>query len=200
MKSIKTKMMVYFSIAILLITMTLTTIAYFSFRNLMVNEMKQSLFLMTQESADLVGKILESNLTPLLHLAKSEAFYKLNVDEQVLVIGEINLSFYEGLAVVDKNGMAYYTDGTVLDLSDREYIKNVLGGETNYSDLIISRKLNKPVIMGAIPVMGENGAIGGAIIARVRIEEMNELISQRGYGENGFAYIIDGSGSFIYIW
>ena len=198
MKSIQNKMAVYFAITILIVATGLTTTAYFTFKNLMIEELEQSLELMTLESAELVGKILQSNLTPLIQLANSDGFRELDVEKQVKRIKDFNLSFYEGLAIVCSNGFAHYTDGDVLDLSDRPYIQSVLRGESNYSDLIISSKLSVPVIMGAIPIIDDEGGVSGAIIARVRLEEINALIERRGYGKSGFAYIIDGSGYYIF--
>ncbi|MDR2784262.1 MAG: hypothetical protein LBB48_10600 [Treponema sp.] len=71
---------------------------------------------------------------------------------------------YMDLAIVDKQGQARYVgDDSVSNLALRDYITKALRGERAVSDVIISRVINKPVVMYAVPIMDGQTVLGALI-------------------------------------
>ncbi len=70
------------------------------------------------------------------------------LQKQVLNRQIIDTNFL-ALGVVYPEGKAYYSDEEISDLGDRDYVKKAFEGETNISNLIISRITNKPVLIYA---------------------------------------------------
>ena len=106
------------------------------------------------------------------------------------------------IGLVYPDGMVrYVTDDSTADLSDRDYIQQSLAGKSVASDLLISRVINKPVIMFAAPVMlnDEPGApVLGALVARKDGGTfLNNFISQiessRGLHSSSFLISLDGT-------
>lgn len=93
-------------------------------------------------------------------------------------------------------GSVYYTDGTVSQLGDREYVKRTLNGEANVSDLIVSRLTNQLVLMFASPTK-KDGRIVGALIGRRDGNCLSEITNDIRFGEQGYAYMINNQGTII---
>lgn len=196
MKSIKTKGLL-FSLSIILIAITtLGFSAYFRFKNILLTEIHNAVERIANESADHLTNYIDQFTAPLLAMSEDENINSMDWPKQkVFLETQIN-PYYLNVAVVDKAGTAKYLDDTTLDLSDRDYIQKALVGEMAFSEVIISRKTNAPVIMVAVPIYHAN-VIEGALIARLDVDFLSSYATTRGYGENGRAYIISKEGTFI---
>lgn len=104
---------------------------------------------------------------------------------------------YMDIAAVDRQGIASYAlEASTADLSDRDYIQQVLTGKAVASDVIISKVVGKPVVMLAVPVI-RNGAVIGAVIARKDGNALSAITNTIGFGESGYAYLINKKGVII---
>ncbi|MDF2486290.1 MAG: uncharacterized protein K0R46_2458 [Herbinix sp.] len=196
MKSIKTKGML-FSLAIILIVASAIGISgYFRFKEILVSEVNNAVERVAKESASHLSNYLHQFVQPLRSLAEDEQIAGMDwsVQRQVLE-SQINTQ-YLNVAVVDKEGRAHYLDDSILDLADRGYIQDALSGKLSFSEVIISRKTQQPVIMVATPIY-QDDEIRGALIARLDVDFLSDFALTRGYGENGKAYIISEEGSLI---
>jgi len=95
----------------------------------------------------------------------------------------------------------YVTDNSSADLGDRDYIKQALAGKNVVSDVLISRVINKPVVILAAPVLknDEKGApVIGALIARKDGSKfLAQIIDQiRSGHQSGYGFLIDNEGTF----
>ena len=98
--------------------------------------------------------------------------------------------------VVNLTGNIYYADGTISKFEDREYIEKVLKGEDNISDLTISSVTGKPVFMYGTPIE-KDGKIVGALIGSRDGYALSDIIDETGYGESGYAYMINDIGTTV---
>ena len=96
-----------------------------------------------------------------------------SLKEEVEVLG------YLDMALVYPDGTArYMLEETTSNLADRDYIKRALAGEKAVSDVLISRVINKPVVMYAVPITTQEGAVLGALIGRRDAEEaLNSIMA-----------------------
>jgi methyl-accepting chemotaxis protein len=104
---------------------------------------------------------------------------------------------YLGMGLVGQDGVARYPDGTEAQLGDREYVQKAFKGETVVSDVLISRVTNSPVMMIAAPVMDASQRIYAVLIARLDASWLSEITDQLGFGEDGYAYIINSAGALV---
>ena len=104
---------------------------------------------------------------------------------------------YLDLAVVTPDGTATYILGeNTADLSDRAYVKKALSGEANISDVIISKVTGEAVLMYAVPIKVEDKIVG-ALLGRRDGNALSELTDTMGFGENGYAYIMNTDGTTV---
>ncbi|MBH1941855.1 EAL domain-containing protein [Mobilitalea sibirica] len=196
MNSIKTKAQIFSLSIIVLALLALGYSAYNRFRGILTKEVNQAVVRVASESAEHLGYFIENFVEPLKELADHDDMKSMDWDKQKeLLKAQIN-PFYLNVAVSDLNGRAHYIDGMLLDLSDREYVKNTLNGNIAFSEVIISRVIGEEVIMVGVPIMvGET--VQGALLARLDVNFLSGFALARGYEEKGYSYIISDKGTLI---
>ncbi len=197
MKSIKTKLIVSFSILILGITMVIGFISLESGYRSLKGEAQKSLKLLAAEGAKLTESRMETLISTLHMIAMKQEIEEMGweVDLESLN-GELAKTDFLDIGYVLPNGYTHYTDGTVRLMSDRPYIQEALKGNAKVSDIIISRVTRKPEIEICVPVL-KDGVVVGALVGRKEADSLGHITEDAGYGENGYAYMINGNGTMI---
>ncbi len=99
--------------------------------------------------------------------------------------------------VLDENGTNIATGA---DMSDRQYFKNAMNGETTISEPVVSRVTGDISIIIAAPLW-ENGVYGSKVIGCVYVvpEEtfLNDIVAQIKISKSCQAYMIDAAGNTI---
>ena len=115
--------------------------------------------------------------------------------------GDIERLGYLDIAVVNTAGEArYLKDGTTTDLHDRAYIVQALSGSRAISDVLISRVINGPVVMYAVPITNGDHAgaqVTGALIGRKDGANLSAICQQVTLGNTGYSFIVNQQGVFI---
>lgn len=152
---------------------------------------------MAHEGAKLVRSRIDTQLRAIEELSKRPEFDGSIEHTQLSFLLESSQRLgYLGMGIVDKNGIAHYPDAPSADLASRDYIQKAFQGQTNMSEVIISRVINKPVIMLAAPVY-QNGEVVNVLIARMDGTLLSEIVDDQGYGAQGSALIVNAQGTLI---
>lgn len=104
------------------------------------------------------------------------------------------------LIVTDATGKGLFnneSESIDTDYTDRDYVKEALAGKQGKSGVIISKTRGIPVIAFAYPLMDNNNVVG-TLIGIVKFDTIAGLVSEIKIGNNGYAYMIDQSGMFVY--
>ncbi|WP_194189673.1 methyl-accepting chemotaxis protein [Clostridium chrysemydis] len=98
-----------------------------------------------------------------------------------------------GLA--DINGKSLMYDGTKsrVDISDRDYFKKSINGESAVSDIIISENTKEPVLIVSAPVYKDNKICGVFYGVREGVF-LSKLVSSIEYQKTGFGFMINKEG------
>lgn len=102
-------------------------------------------------------------ITPFLHQIK----------EQSDVYEDVVFANANGIAIANTNEAA-----VGINISERDYFKNGVQGEANYSDVIISKGTEERVIIVASPVKEDSGNIAGVMFASVNFEAFIDTLLQ----------------------
>jgi len=197
MKSIKTKLIVAFATLVLAVTLVLGIVFIKSGYQSLKDESEKSLNIMAEDGAKLTESRIETLMTTLDVVSKKQEIVDMGLDVNLGELKEeLKKTSFIDLAYVLPNSYAYYSDGTISLLSDRSYVKNALKGKAGMSDVIFSRVTRKPEIEFCVPVM-KDGKIVGALLARKEADTLEDIIKDRGYGEKGYAFMINGEGRYI---
>ncbi len=197
MKSIKTKLILNFSVLILLASILLGIISIESSSKSLTGEGERALASLSAEDAKLTESRVDILKRTLEIIALNEVIQSMDwTNQESLLKSMVSSTDFLDIAIVGMDGTAKYTDGTTSNLADRDYIQKALQGETAVSDVLISKVTNEPVIMIAAPIR-KNNQVVGAIIGRRDGNSLSELVSDTGYGKNGYGYLINSKGTVI---
>lgn len=98
-------------------------------------------------------------------------------------------SGYKYIAISDKNGKTTRNS----DISDREYFKKALNGETYMSSPLVNKVDNTITIMLATPIISEKG-VEGVLYGGIPYDIFGEQVSNIKIGAGGYAFIVDSKG------
>ncbi|MDR1410958.1 MAG: Cache 3/Cache 2 fusion domain-containing protein, partial [Spirochaetaceae bacterium] len=113
------------------------------------------------------------------------------------LLPEIDRHGYMDFGIVGPDGIAHYIkDGSTSNLADRDYIVKALAGEPVISDVLVSRVIEKPVVMFAAPIFA-NDMVAGALIGRRDGAVLTDMTNHIGLGNTGYIYMINPQGTVI---
>lgn len=159
---------------------------------------EKSLTDITVLGAEKVEILTKDRLMILQELANREQTKNMHFTTQrASLISDVKRLNYLDMAIVTPDGKAKYVlEEKEADLADREYVQKALKGEANMSDVIISKVTNTAVLMYAVPIIRADEVVG-VLIARSDGNALYEIIKDMGFGETGYAYMINDKGTVV---
>jgi methyl-accepting chemotaxis protein len=198
MKSIGSRLMLYFSLTILIIGGGLGIIAYNEASNALQDNSRNSLAELATQAATIVIHDCESDITMMEVIANRNVIKSMDWETQLPALQEEAARHgFLTMGIVDPDGNARYIDQDEQTfLGDRDYVVKAFNGVTNMSDVIISRVTNSAVIMLAAPIYQDN-EIAGVLLARRPGTALSDITNAVHFGENGYAYLVNKDGDMI---
>ena len=142
-------------------------VSYTNAHRVTENQLQDVIVQMAQDNARTINYKVDFLLDGIESIAHRSEIRSMDWETQVQSMErEMKRAGYLGMAIVYPDGTARYTDGSTAQLGDRDYIKKAFRGEASISDVIISRVINRPVIMIAAPIKDDQNNIIALIIAR----------------------------------
>lgn len=196
-KSIKSRQMLIVGCLVFFICISLGVISYIYTSNTLHSEIEDRLI----EKAEDVGFLVESRLNiakdQLEGLANREIVQSMDWNEiKPILLKEMERTGYATIALVRPDGTTYYPNDSTLNLGDRGYVQKAFAGNSNVSDMLISRAINQPVAMVATPIK-RNGRVVGALIARMLGKDLINIITDVQFKEEGYAYMFNNLGTIV---
>lgn len=200
MKSIKTKLSVYFGILIIFVCLALGAIAYYSANYALANNAREMLSNISVESARVVESRINDNCDILETISQRNDIRDPNVSLQEktdILKAEAKRTGFTSLAFGDVNGDAYTKDLVHIILKDRAYYQEALKGNRVVTDPIISKDNGNLVINMAVPIKDKDGKVIGVLIGNIDATELSDIISDITVGKTGKGFIINNTGLTI---
>jgi len=106
---------------------------------------------------------------------------------------------FEIFFVADKTGYSWATSGAEVNISDREYFKQIMheGKDWVVSDAIISRATGNPIFVVAVAVKNDQGETVGLFGGTPTLKTLARIAGSMKEGESGYGWVVDGSGLVI---
>ncbi|MCH4886428.1 HAMP domain-containing protein [Acidaminobacter sp. JC074] len=201
MRSIKLKVMVVFTIVILLITSIIGVITVSFLKAGIEMSTHDNLKLVVSEEAKYISSLVSSEMNYIETLSMGQKVIDAvdkNKVQTDFFESEMNRKDYLGFVVSDKNGKAHSLDRTKtsVDISDRIYFKEALKGKTYISDVIISKETGMQMIVISQPIV-EDGEIIGVFTGNKDISSIGSIVKSFKYKETGYQYLLNSSGTTI---
>lgn len=196
-RSLKTKLIIYFTILILASSITLGIVSIQRASDIITKEVEELLGLLAKDASKLTESRVETQQKTLDMIALIPNINSMEWELQKPILeNQLRKTDFIDIAVVYPDGSAYYSSGSTSQLGDREYVKKALAGESNVSDLILSRVTDEIVLMYATPIE-KDGKVVGALIGRSDGNALSMITEDTGFGDSGYGYIINSSGIVV---
>lgn len=197
MKSIKAKLIIYFSAVILVASAMLSILSVTKASKALTEDTEKALNTMAADAARLTKSRIDIQMETMEMIATSDSILSMdwNIQQPTLQRQLARTGFLD-IGVVSPDGTARYTDGSTSQLGDRDYIKKAFDGVMNVSDLILSRVTNEIVLMYAVPIE-KDGKIIGVLVGRRDGNALSNITDGSGFGESGYAYMINSTGTVV---
>jgi len=201
MKSIKLRLVVTFSIIILVVTGALGIITINIISNNLLVDANKDLRVTAQAEAKYVAVKMDEQTTYISGLAQSPMVLDQNYskDQRITFFeAEAKRMGYLAFAIVDLNGKSVTMDtaGSTTDVSARDYFIKAKNGQANVSDVLISSVTHLPVLIVATPVY-ENGKVACVLYGRIDGTFLSDITDDISYGTTGYGYMVDSAGIFV---
>ncbi len=197
MKSIKTKLIVFFSVILLITSSVIGLVAVVVAGNALTHEAEEGLKTIANDGAIITESRIQTQLQALHIIAGMEDIESMTWSRQEEVLKrQIDNTGFEALAIIDLNGTAQFDDGTRADLGDQEHIQRALQGEDSVSDVIVSELSGELVLIYTVPIK-LNDKVVGAVMGRRDGTALSNITNAMGFGEKGYAYMINDEGTVV---
>lgn len=199
MKTIKSKMILVFSVIMAVAIVGLSVVAYIEASSVVLEITSESLENIADKSANIIAKSIAGELDSLVVVsARTRVSNPENPieDRVAAIMEEQNRVGYDRMHWVGLDGKTNATDGKSYDLSARDYVQRALKGELVAAEPVISSVTGKLVIPYAVPIKNK-GTIVGALVAIKSSDAMSADAAEIKYGETGYAFIINSKGTLI---
>ncbi|HZK43737.1 MAG TPA: methyl-accepting chemotaxis protein [Syntrophomonadaceae bacterium] len=198
MRSLGSRLMVYFTITLLIVGLGLGLMSYNTASKGLENNSQESLLQLAEQASAIVARDYQANITVIDMIANRNVIKSMDWEVQLpALIEETERHGFATMWIVDKDGYAKNIGGEEdLFLGDRDYIITAFNGVANVSDVVISRATNSAVIMFAAPIYQDNEVVG-VVMARQPGTILSEVTNSINFGEAGYAYLLDGEGTII---
>ncbi|KAJ52348.1 methyl-accepting chemotaxis protein [Clostridium tetanomorphum] len=106
----------------------------------------------------------------------------------------------EDIFIADTNGNIILdsSNSKGMNIADRDYFKQSISGNANFSDVVISKLSKKPEINYSYPIKDEKGAVIGIIGAGIKFDAITNILAGVKSGESGYAFMISKDGLVLY--
>ena len=197
-KSIKTKLVVYFTLLISVFAITTGFLSVKSSKDALIREAKSSVELAGREASDYTKSRIETEMRTLEMIAIRDDIKSMDWDLQQPVLMELLPKVdFQNMAVVDLDGNASFTDGSRGNLADRAHFIKAKAGENNVSrDVVVSVVTGESIFSYGVPIE-RDGRVVGVLIGHRDALFLSEISDGTGYGDKGYGFVINTSGTVV---
>ncbi len=199
LKSIKTKLSLFYGVLLLVICMGFGVVSYIASSKALSTSIDESLSQLAIQNAEIVDKGMEVQFNALEALAENDWLKgtSLTLDEKLkLLNNEVKRSNHIDMFIADIDGNMEDTAGGRANVSDREYFIKALSGEKEVSDPIIDRTNGNLILCYAVPIK-DGGRVKGVLAATRDGNVLSDFISDMRFGENSEAFMINKQGTTV---
>lgn len=197
MKSIKTKLIMSFSVLILISTTLLGVILLNRASVTLTKEAEKSLVTLATEGAKLTEERIEVQRQGIELIAGMLDIQSMEWEKQKPALErQVERTNFIDIGVVSLDGETRYPNGDTANLGDRSHVIKALNGETNVSDVIISRVTGEVIITYATPIK-DGDKVVGALVGRMDGNFLSEITKDLGIEENRDVYMINDLGVMV---
>ncbi len=199
MRSIKTKLTVFFGLIIGIACIGLGIVSVISSLNGLKSNLNKTLPKIAEQTANNIQGRIEGELNSLEAIAARPDINDPNSllqDKVYILSGEVKRIGCSRLSYINKDGNLINTLGLTANVNDRDYFKKAMSGTRSVSDPLINKTDGSLMVIYAVPIKYNNEIVG--VLAESQDgNDLSDLTDQVKFGQTGAAFMINNSGVVI---
>lgn len=208
MQSLKAKIAKYFALFSFIITLIIGVYVLYYVKNTIISEAEFAIKRSAKDAAQIIAARNENQFIYLEGIAKANRFrFPQSISsEQLAKLEEevLEYAYFTRVGIADLKGNLYMLQQNtsqvqVIDIKDRPYYNEALKGKRGFmnpTETVNPEYANQLVVAYAVPIY-EDGQITGALVATSYSYLLSTLLGNMGYGDLGYAYMLDHEGTTI---
>ena len=198
MKSIGTRLMVICGGLVLVVCLGIGIISYYYGVQALERIAADNLPRMADSAGNLVAARLQAQMDIMEAMAQREVFGTMDYEALLPVLQEEAKRLgYKKVGIVTLDGLLRSSDGSSTDISERDYFRKGLAGETNISDPIVSKVDGSVVVMIVSPIRDDNNHLLGLLAGVWDGTTLSDIATDVKFGESGYGFIVNSAGTTI---
>lgn len=200
MKSIKTKIVLFITMLVLVVCIAFGISAYIISSNNLISNVNTQLPQLAEQGTYIVDKSLDEQWTSLEILGSNDKIRdpEVQLDEKIKIMQEEAKRTSDiNIAYADIDGNTTSPDGKIVSIKDRDYFQKAAKGERAVSDPLEDKTTpGRMLINYAVPVKWNDKIVG--VIFKVRDgNNLSDITNKITFGASGKAYMINSKGTTI---
>jgi len=196
--SIKTKLSLLITALVFFVCLSLGYLSYYQSSNACMAVITSDLQARAESTAGIIASKIDSDLNALDTVAEKEALKTLDRKKILEILpAECERLGYIDMEVFGLNGDLIVGSGKGVNISNLDYFKQALLGQSAISNPIVGNGSGNLEIMNAVPIKDIKGAIIGVVVARVEADRFYNKITSFKIGKSGYAFMLDKEGYII---
>lgn len=197
MKSIKTKLIIWFSILILISSSAIGIISILLGINTVTEEAKKSLVALSKEAANTTYSRMEKETQVLETIASLDDIQDMDWKKQKTILSDqLESTEFHDLGVMEPDGKVKYSSGTTTQIQESDPLRKALQGEEKILSFSVDFKSNTVILIFATPIEYE-GNVVGALLGQRDGNTLSDITDDIRYGEKGSSYLLNTEGTII---
>lgn len=190
--SVGNKILVIFTLLILLVTTLLSTFSFLKSKNLLLNLTEDNLSSRIVEGSKLISNEFTIKFKQLEFIANLDEIQSMNWEIQYPELVKQAESWgFKHIFIMDTNGMSYYAENNMVrDQSQEEFFKKVTGDKRLITEPFVDNSNHLSIVTLTAPIKDTNGKVIANICGVVDLYRINSIIQDINIGKNGYALIM----------
>jgi methyl-accepting chemotaxis protein len=198
--SVRTRLLILFLPVFIISFGVLSGISYYFSTQALTQSMNDTVTSISADYSHQIRALIDDRVTELEDIAANEVIQS-NTDMphiiKVLADAQKRTGDFDNINCLKPNGTGVRFNGSTTDVSDKDYVKNVVATKKVYiSEPGLTRGTGKLGVIIAVPVLN-NGILTGIITGNVSLDRVTELIKDSKFKDTGFITILDKSGVIL---
>ncbi|HAB60619.1 MAG TPA: methyl-accepting chemotaxis protein, partial [Lachnospiraceae bacterium] len=196
-ESIRVKLILYFTMIVLLSSITLGVMSIKVASNIITKEAESTMITLANDAAKLEYSRLETQNKRLETIAAIDEIRSMDgVLQQPILVNMLKETGFSELGIIHLDRTVVYSNNESIQLPESNPILKVLEGTEGVINFTISPMTNELVLVQAVPIVKDNKVVG-ALLGRRDGSALSEMAADTGYGKEGYGFIVNNEGTVI---
>lgn len=186
---------------ILIFLFTIISFSDFAFKTNVQEEENNKVNLkeISLQSSNAIKIKLDSSLSFIKSVANMVSYFDtIDKPEIIPLLASISKeSDFQRISIVSPDGTSHTSDGKIINVSNYQYFKKAINGESNISEVVKSPIDGKDTFVIATPIFNKNNKVMGILYGSYYNDKLAEFIDITSFNSEGYIDIFESSGQFV---